>query len=352
MSRIYIKELTLQNYRNFSDIKFNFESENILILGNNGSGKTNILEALSLFSPGRGVRRAKLDEICQYNKSDFIIESVIDTSLDIARIKNTYNKDYSKRIVEFNNNKITHSELASLLNITWLTPQMDGLFLGSSSDRRKFFDRMVYAFDPGYSKLINEYEHYIKERNNILQSYPINLDWLNAIEEKLSNAAAEITTKRFNTLQIIQHHIDGSDNNFPKARLSLEPVFSNLAIDDFKEKFRQNRELDRLTKKTNFGTHRIDMLTQHQEKQIDAKQCSTGEQKSLLISIILGQLLAINNHNPKTTVVLLDETLTHLDNIRREYLTSFLATIDAQVFITSTEEEIEKYFSNPQKINL
>lgn len=352
MPKTYIKELSLHNYRNFSDSKFDITSENVLILGNNGSGKTNILEAISLFNPGRGIRSAKLDDICQYNESDFFVDGVIETSLGIARIRSTYDKDNSKRVVEFNNNKISHSELANLLNITWLTPQMDGIFLGPSSDRRKFFDRMVYSFDSDYSKLINEYEYYIKERNNILQSHNTNFDWLDAIEEKLSNAATNITSKRLNTLKIIQDHINNTENNFPKAQLYLEPTFSDYKALDFKEKFRQNRELDRITKRTSFGTHRIDMLTHHQTKQILAKQCSTGEQKSLLISIILGQLLAINNMSPKTTILLLDETLTHLDDLRREYLISFLTTIDAQIFITSTEEDIVKYFSRAQAIRL
>ena len=347
-----IHELSLHQYRNFDAINLTIHSNHIVILGDNGSGKTNILEAISLFSPGRGLRGAKLEEVCNNKYDHFKTQIILENTLGKARISSTYDKLLSKRIISFNDEKINHHELASLCKIIWLTPQMEGIFLGPSSDRRKFFDRIVFAFNAQYAKIIGEYEYYLKERSKLLQMPSIDHKWLQILEDKLGGSALAIVTERVKVLDILQRTLNELETPFPKALLSFDPSYHDMDAQQFQSGFEKSRDVDKHSKRNNFGPHRMDLVVRYAEKDAHAKYSSTGEQKAILISILLGQIFAIKKYSNEKSIVLLDETFVHLDDLRRQYLTNILQSINAQIWITSTEPEFHKYFSEGQVIRL
>jgi len=341
-----INELSLQNYRNLKSFELTINSSPVLIIGDNGMGKTNILEAISMLAPGRGLRNAKLDEIYKNQSTSFRIEAKAITNLGIARISTSYSAESSKRLVEFNESKITNSELAKLLKIIWLTPQMEGLFLGLSSDRRKFLDRIVYCFHPEHASLINKYDYYLRERMKILQLPSLDYSWLKIIEEKLALEAASVIKNRRHTLELLQASLDALDSPFPKARLDI----TKAEEVDFEKSFADSRELDRATGRSNFGPHRSDLLVYYDTT--PASQRSTGEQKAMLISITIAQVIATQNFSGAHPILLLDEIFVHLDETRRNYLAGFLSQCGSQVWITSTEDDATRYFGESQVTRL
>lgn len=344
-----INELSLLHYRNLSALDISVNSSPVLIIGDNGAGKTNILEAISMLSPGRGLRGAKLDEIYSHHSSSWRVDARVQTKLGPSQISTSYSGESNKRLVEFNGSKIANAELAGLLKIIWLTPQMEGLFLGGSSDRRRFLDRMVYCFHPEHASVVNKYDYYLRERIKILQMPSVDYSWLEIIEEKLSAEASSIMHRRKNTLDILSDALDKLDSPFPKARLGItgNEFHSNEWM---QERLRESRELDRLSKRSNFGPHRSDLLVYYGE--IAAHQRSTGEQKAMLISMTIAQVLATQEHGAVKPILLLDEIFVHLDEVRREYLAEFLANSGSQIWVTSTEDDVGKYFSKPQLIRL
>ena len=347
-----VQELFLLHYRNFDTLHLKLTSPQIIITGDNGIGKTNILEAISFLSPGRGLRYAKLEELPKVGESNFSIDAVLQTTLGPTKIQTTYSTETGRRNTEFNGSKIAHNELANFINIVWLIPQMDGLFLGPASDRRRFLDRVCYSFAPEHAKLITQYEHYLKERIKTLESYPIDDNWLSALEEKLAIAAKDIDTNRTVALLALQDAIDNMDTSFPKAKLELIPNNKDMGIDELQSQFRASREQDTRAGRSHFGPHRSDLMVYYANKNMPAKYCSTGEQKAMLISITIAHIIAKRKVGGLSPILLLDETFVHLDETRRGYLAAFLKESDSQVWITSTEAEMSKYFANAQVIGL
>lgn len=338
-----VKDLYLRNYRNLKNFDINAAGSKVFILGDNGSGKTNILESISLLSPGRGLRSAKLDEICNNEASNFEAGFNIYGLLGLSRAVISFDRSSSKKSIEFNEKKIPSSDLTSLYSIIWLTPQMEWLFIGPSSDRRRFFDRIIYLFDHLHASRMNKYEYYLKERMKILQFSPHNKEWLDLIELKLSEVALEIVRKRREIANLLQQSLDALISPFPKASITISGDYSDMDLEWFKAQFCNSRIDDKNSGRSNFGPHRSDLLVFYASKNIQAKFCSTGEQKAMLISLTIAQILALralsNRYSP---ILLLDEIFVHLDNERREYLADFLNKYESQFWITSTEEGLER----------
>ncbi len=348
----FLKELSLTNYRNLSQLDLKFESERVLILGDNGAGKTNILEAISLLTPGRGMRGAKLDEICAHDASGFEVAAIVNGALGPSRLNISFQRAAAKRLVEFNNSKITSAELANIASVVWLTPQMEWLFLGPSSDRRRYFDRIIYAFDPAHAARINKYEYYLKERIKILDLPNIDYNWLLVIEGKLSEMALEIIQKRVEVIEVLQKTLDGLVSPFPKARIEIKPDYRDKDLDWMKAEFAASRADDIRSGRSNFGPHRVDFVVYYDVKNIEARFCSTGEQKAMLISLTIAQVIALQDYSNAFPILLLDEIFVHLDDMRRDYLAAFLSSRSSQCLITSTEDDLIKYFDNMQVIRL
>jgi DNA replication and repair protein RecF len=345
MHNIFLQKLQLTNYRNFKNFEISVGNNPVILIGENGSGKTNILEAISLFSPGKGLRSARLDEIC-HNESDYgAVNVLLQSKVGPAEISTKLGREAGRRYTEFNGAKIQNNELTKFSTIIWLTPQMDGLFSAGIGERRKFFDRIVYNFIPSHAITVGKYEHYMQERSRaLLQDYP-DTNWLKVIEEKMAELSIEITINRLGIIEKMQQAIDYLDNDFPKAILSLGGLVENRMVQDSKteicyfiaKELLATRNRDKISNRTNFGVHRSDFVVTHKEKNIMAKLCSTGEQKSMLIALILAQVNYAIKENISSPILLLDEVFVHLDNKRQQYLADYLLSVGLQTWITGTD---------------
>lgn len=345
MKKVILRSVNLSEYRNFPLFSAEFSPEINIFIGPNGSGKTNILESVSLLCPGKGLKHSKYDEICKQGtnfwKSNFTLES----KLGATQIDNYYNVDSKNRSIHYNGSKIASTELVNLLNIIWLTPQMEGLFLGPASNRRKFLDRLTYNFYPNHLKHLIKYDYYIQERNKCLydRDWALKSSWLDIIEDKIVNEAISIHKSREECIKKIQSEINDLQTSFPKASLALSNLFEELPTtdhnlrDNYMDLLRNNRKKDSYSGRTSIGVHKADLLVEYQITNTAAKYCSTGEQKALLISLMLASVNAIIATTEAKPIILLDELFVHLDQTRRQELSDYIMSTKIQTFITTTD---------------
>ena len=344
MKSVYLNHATLKNYRNFSELSIEFKQGINIIIGSNGSGKSNILESISFLSPGKGIKSANFDEVSRYGLSKWASQFDLQSKLGVAELALVYNSTENTRQIQYNGSKISVSELSNLLTLIWLTPQMEGIFLDSSSARRKFFDRIVYNFYIDHAKNIAKYQYYMRERNKCLANNDLNsaASLLSILEQHMAKEAFKISLARSKTIKLMQESIDNLNTEFPKAKLSISSLFESE--DEF-ENFEANyldhlakaRKKDIYSGRTSFGVHKIDLNVFHQDKQRHAKLCSTGEQKALLVSIVLASIESVIKNTQTTPILLLDELFVHLDDIRKKHLALYIMQNKLQTFITSTD---------------
>ncbi len=362
MFSIFLEKLRLQNYRNFSQLEIKSHNNKILIIGENGSGKTNILEAISLLFPGRGLRNTKLDEICRLGTANWSSTALLNSKIGFAEIYTSFEAGQSKRLITFNGAKIASSELSNLSSIVWLTPQMDGIFLEAPSIRLKFFDRIVYNFINNHAAIVNKYNYYLHERIKILQHEAADNNWLNIIEEKIADASMIIASNRISAINSLQPELAKLTHPFPQGELLIsgsieEKLLSKIEVPQIiefvKAQLKLNRISDRSAKRTGFGIHKSDFVVINAAKNIRAKFCSTGEQKAMLISLVLAQVNSLTQETQTSPILLLDEIFAHLDNERKQYLINFFSVLNSQIWITSTDcKGIESLADKAQVISL
>ncbi len=351
-----IEKLVLTDFRNYQQFFLTFRSKNIIFVGANGAGKTNVLEAISLLSPGRGFRRAKLSEMLrQGGGSSWAIAAQVATSSVPMDIGCSYVSppvgEGEKRFVQINGVPVkAHTDLRDYLTLSWLIPQMDRLFIEGAGHRRRFFDRLVYGFDPLHAKRVSTYEHAVRERNILLRkstSKAWDVSWLNALEDTIAHKGIDIVQERQRLIDLLNEGQRASTTTcFPQARLSLvgrvEELFHRQGSLDSVKAFRgmleQNRFIDAQASATTLGPHKADVEVYHCLNQQEAGLCSTGEQKALLISIMLthAQFMA-KKQEDTVTILLLDEVMAHLDEKRREALFDHIDALPLQTFFTGTD---------------
>jgi DNA replication and repair protein RecF len=361
----YISSLSLTSFRNYTATSIDgLDNGFVLLIGENGAGKTNCLEALSLLSPGRGLRNASVPDCqSQSNQTPWAISAaLVDTDQDESRIgvgRNPQKMD--KKIIRYNGDPVkSQNQLGEILRAVWLTPQMDGLFLSGASDRRRFFDRLVATFDAAHTGRMTRYEKAMRERLSLLRQaaekkQAADPAWLSALETVMAETGMAIAAARIETLTILQHHIATDDAGiFPMATIRLngdiEPLLGNksaLEIEDiFKQKLSQTRSSDGMMGRTRYGAHRMDMDVTHTQKSSPASQCSTGEQKGLLTTIILAHARMVNAKFGAPPLLLFDEITAHFDANKRDALYSILSDLGGQVWLTGQDinafQSIEK----------
>ncbi|MEM7617506.1 MAG: DNA replication/repair protein RecF [Pseudomonadota bacterium] len=360
----YVSNLILSNFRNYKNISLKLSEKSVIILGNNGSGKTNILEAISLLTIGRGVRRAKFDEIENRNNdldninnyqnitNSWAIFADLHYKNNLYQIGTSYDKQQRKRLIKIDGEVINKQvELANIATILWLTPQIEGIFLASSSDKRKFLDRMVFHFDSNHISRINKYEYLMRERSKLLQSGTVLQanNWLDIIENNMAELSIAIAVSRREIINLIQHEINKIDSIFPKSDLYITGIIDQKILEQeaaldieelIKKNLYNNRQQDLYSKRTNFGIHKSSLQVIYRQKNMPAEQCSTGEQKALLLTIILAEALAISNFSGTAPILLLDEITNHLDNDFRLALFQQLTDINSQYWLTGTEDNL------------
>ncbi|PIR37348.1 MAG: DNA replication/repair protein RecF [Alphaproteobacteria bacterium CG11_big_fil_rev_8_21_14_0_20_39_49] len=352
----YASSIKLGNYRNYKDLSLKLGASPVVLTGANGSGKTNILEAISLLSPGKGFRKIKLNDadMIQGGKTvlPWSISAVVNKGFEEFQIGTGRELvTDSKRIVKIDGDIVKNqAELTSIFSVMWLTPQMDGLFIGSSSDRRKFLDRLVYNFDPEHASRIYSYEYTMRERAKIIQQPSYDPSWVSVLEEKMAQRAVSIAAARIDTVEHIQAVINEFKTAFPKADIDVQGGVERIMLENsalqaeeiLKKQLYESRAMDSRTGRTSVGTHRSDFIAFHNEKCMPAASCSTGEQKALLLSIILAEARAKALWKGSVPVLLLDEVVAHLDEKRRASLFEEIFSMQAQVWMTGTDEELFK----------
>ena len=360
MKQAYLKKISLKNYRNFSELSLKFEPAINIIIGPNGSGKTNILESMSLLSPGKGLKSAHFNDICKSGSNLWQTDFSAQSKLGAAEIITSFSAQDRSRKITYNGSYISSGEFSNLLNVVWLTPQMEDLFLSGPGHRRKFLDRIVYNFDSNHAKHITRYEHFMRERNKILldRDFMSQSSWLTSIEEKIATEAKFIEGARQNAMILMQEAIESLDTPFPKAYLQISNLFEEHGdYNDFTQKYIEileaNRQKDAYSGRTNFGVHKSDLVVMHKEQQRQVRFCSTGEQKALLISVILASIEFILQNTMATPILLLDELFVHLDDSRKKHLANYIINSNLQTFITTTDiMGIEKLADNAHIIEL
>jgi len=344
-----ITRLILKNFRNYEYLDFSPRSNFIAITGSNGIGKTNILEAVSLLSPGKGLRGASLSEMTMFEKCDgWEVVAEIDGAKGLSEIVTGYSpsQDSMKRRITIDNHNSNQLELSKLFSISWLIPQMCHIFTDSSSSRRKMLDRMVSNFDLDHNKNLHSYEYYAKERSNLLKAGRYDEDWIDVIEKNMAKVAVMIATSRVEFTEIIHKSMGATKYNMPKFTLQLkgemeECVYKLPSIQiesSFCNVLKNNRVLDCLSKRTNAGIHRSDLLV-YDEDGVRADMCSTGEQKFLLMSVFLTEIIAQIKYRNRLPIILLDDVSAHLDNNFQEKFFEIVSDIQAQVWVTSISLE-------------
>tara|TARA_Y100001934_G_scaffold235497_1_gene286285 strand:+ start:609 stop:1805 length:1197 start_codon:yes stop_codon:yes gene_type:complete len=356
----HIKSVFLSHFRSYETLKLNCDAKFIVLNGENGAGKTNILEAISLFSPGRGIRNAKT-ELLQNAKSDKepwsinlqIINNQLKSSLSaFSEIKTkSDNTLYTKKNFRLDNqHNISQTGLADYINMIWLTPQMERLFIDSSSERRRFFDRFVFTFDPAHAGRLIRFDNTLRERSKLLKQGIMDDSWLGALEQTLAETASAIMAARIDLCQKLNAVIARLENirdYFPKATITLDSWLyqqlennTALEIEDFyKETLKKNRTLDAQTGGTAQGPQKTDFEVFNLDKNMPSQACSTGEQKALLITLILAHSLLIQEEKGQAPILLLDDIVSHLDENRRENLFDYLKSFGSQCWLTGVERQ-------------
>ena len=329
-----------------------------MLFGANGAGKTNLLEAISLLSPGRGLRRAKGDSIARRvgDKSApawGITAQLGGIELPVKLAVGQVPEQPRRKTVRIDDKTASGTALAEHMTMMWLTPAQDRLFVGPSSERRKFLDRFTLVHTPSHGFSSLRYEKLRAERNRLLSEGINDPSWYDAIETDMAAHGAKIATARAQTVNhLIGELSDQAPSAFPRAGLALEGAAENHAqngwtqdeITEFiAQSLQEARGLDMRAGRTLNGVHKSDFLVTHLEKNMPASACSTGEQKALLISLILAHARAQAARAP---ILLLDEVAAHLDHHRRAALMAHLTELGTQLFMTGTDENLFEAFND------
>jgi DNA replication and repair protein RecF len=362
---VSVAALTLTEFRCYRRAAIEVDERPVVLTGPNGAGKTNLLEAISFLVPGRGLRQAKLSEIdhrvpaAGNGAAQPLAWGVAarierpDGAMDVGtgRDPDESPGGREKRLVKINGALAGgQTGLAEILAIVWLIPQMDRLFLDGAAGRRRFLDRLVASFDPDHAKRLARYNHALQERAQLLArpgGSGADGNWLDAIETQIAEHGIAITAARIELAGRLTQVMASDGSPFPKAELAvtgdaeewLAALPALAAEDRLRTSLAESRRRDAESGHTQFGPHRSDLQATHLAKRLPAALCSTGEQKALLIAMVLahGRLLA--DCNGAAPVLLLDEIVAHLDAARRRALFEAIVNLGIQAWLTGTDEE-------------
>ena len=344
MSELYLSSLTLSHFRSHRRARLTLDARPIAIHGPNGAGKTNILEAVSMLSPGRGLRRAGIDDIARRPESlGWKVRADLH-SLNQTHEVETSAQSQSSRIVRIDDKPAAQLALGRIARILWLIPAMDRLWIEGAEGRRRFIDRATMSFEPRHAEAIMTYEKAMRERNRLLKDHVRDAHWYGVLERQMARTGALIHANRQATVFHLATAQAQAKTAFPTATLALIQADPGCdAPDDadaLLDMFAQGRLRDLAAGRTLSGPHRADLEATFTEKNVAAKDCSTGEQKALLISLILANARALRQDFGAPPILLLDEVAAHLDATRRGALYDEIAALGAQAWMTGTGGEL------------
>jgi DNA replication and repair protein RecF len=355
MNAARIGRLTLTNFRSYHAASLTAGAGPIVLVGPNGAGKTNLIETISFLSPGRGLRRATLEEVAfAEGDGSWAVAAEVDGALGLATLGTGLEPAGRNGPGDNRKCRIDREPVASAaafadhLGVVWLTPAMDGLFAGPASERRRFLDRLTLAIDAGHNTRVNALERCLRSRNRLLESPRPDTQWLDAVEHETAEIAVAVAAARAQTVSRLSEALATAGDErsqFPSAEIALDgwiesalPAAPAVELEDrYRAVLRANRARDAAAGRTLDGPHLSDLRVTHRAKGIAAADASTGEQKALLIRLVLahaGLIAAISGFAP---VLLLDEVVAHLDPVRRRALYDWIERLDAQVWMTGAD---------------
>lgn len=365
-----VERLTLTHFRNYATLRLHCGAEPVVLTGPNGAGKTNLLEALSFLAPGRGLRRAKLTDIARRDLKDpdqdgaviWGVAAHLTTPQGPVELGTGCNGEVTKggrprRIVHVDGETVSQqAALAEHVHIQWLTPQMDRLFLDGPQARRRFLDRLVFGFDPAHAGRVAAYEHALRERNRLFkaQGARADADWLSALEDTMASKGVAVAAARHEVLLRIKPACVDVHSHFPAAEVSLEGTLERwleekpalAAEDQYRSALAASRARDAETGRAAIGPHRSDLRVRHVGNGRMAEFCSTGEQKALLIRLVLAHVQTAARDWGRLPILLLDEVAAHLDETRRAALIEEIVALRIQAWLTGTDDALFEPFKH------
>jgi len=352
--RAAVTSLKLNRYRNYPALSLALGGRSVALVGPNGAGKTNLLEAVSLLSPGRGIRGARLDEIAMKGgDGTFAVAARIateagETALGTGVVAGPEGPE-AKRRVHVDQAPAGSSEaFLDHIRVLWLTPAMDGLFTGAPAERRRYLDRAVLSIDKRHGSRANAFDKAMRGRNRLLSEPGADAAWLDAIETEMAELGVAIAAARreWAAQAVAMIDVTAQRSPFPPAEVALsgtlegalESASASAVEEAYRAMLRDERGRDAAAGRTLSGPHRADLVVRHAAKDMPAETCSTGEQKALLVGLVLAQARLVASLTGETPVILLDEIAAHLDEPRRMALFDVLADLGAQTLMTGTDE--------------
>jgi len=345
-----IRRLALTEFRCYAAARIEVEPQPVVLSGPNGAGKTNLLEAISFLAPGRGLRRARLGEIDRRGGSGaWAVSALLTTSEEAIQLgtgRDATSENGERRLLRIDGAPAkSQATLSRLVNMVWLTPQMDRMFIEGASGRRRFLDRLVFGFDPEHSARLSAYERALRERAKLLRDGGGDAAWLAALEDEMAAQGVAIAAARAQCVSRLDAACSTASSAFPRARLAmsgeveswLDEMPALAAEDMLRRRLEGQRRIDAESGVSTIGPHRADLAVQHADTGMDAALCSTGEQKALLLAILLAQAKLLAAQRGAPPVMLLDEVAAHLDAARRTALFAEIVALRTQAWLTGTD---------------
>jgi len=355
MSCARIRRLTLTNFRSYRAIQIEAGCGPVVLVGPNGAGKTNFIEAISFLTPGRGLRRATLEDVA-FSEGDgsWAVSAVVEGALGVVALGTGIESPAHAEAPVSRKCRIdgepasSSAAFADHLRVIWLVPAMDGLFSGPASERRRFLDRLVLAVDAEHAGRVTALERALRSRNRLLEDARPDAHWLDAVEHETAELAVAVTALRMETVVRLQTSLNArraTASAFPTADIALEgwmeklvPLHPAVEIEDrYRAVLRENRARDAAAGRTLDGPHLTDLAVRHAGKDMAAANASTGEQKALLIGLVLAHAGLLTEMTGFAPVLLLDEVIAHLDPARRAALHAELEGLGAQTWMTGAD---------------
>jgi DNA replication and repair protein RecF len=342
-AKLAVTRLTVANFRSYAAAELNTAGTAVVLAGSNGAGKTNLLDAISLLAPGRGLRGAKLAEHTRKGPSApsealWAVAATVKRGETDYEIGTGLSEQSPSRHVRLNGVEAKGSaELGEIVQMVWLTPAMDRLFIESASGRRRFLDRLVLGFDASHARAATRYETAMRERARLLKYGPRDPAWLDGLENEMAEAGLLVARARQAAVERLNSALATRMGAFPAAALTLaEEVYADQNA--LRDALAKSRIRDAESGRTLAGPHLTDLLARHVQKRADARDCSTGEQKALLIAIMLAFARELTTaRDGLAPLLLLDEVAAHLDATRRAALFEEIADLRAQAWMTGTD---------------
>jgi DNA replication and repair protein RecF len=382
-SSLFIQHLHLHQFRSYPALHLDVNDQIVVLAGPNGAGKTNVLEALSLLTPMGGFRKASLEDYSHVANGSFeadiapkgwAINAHFETIYGSQKVQaalvrrqdeasegddlddedtDVNGRKRSSRAFKVNGRPLkTSAEFASYIHMIWLTPQMDRIFIDQAQYRRRFFDLLVSNFDPQFSGLLTKYSRLLRDRAKLLRERHPDMRWIRVIEEQIVQIGVALSAARLDFLRCFEPYLRHASESFASPLISIsnwveESLLVSPAIKveaEWLSKLEKSRAIDMETGGAQVGSHKMDLTVLHPEKKIPAKHCSTGEQKSFLISMILAEAKMLKAEKGIEPILLLDEVAAHLDEHKKKALFEEILKTGAQTWITTTEYNLFSAF--------